>query len=181
MLEMVVALVILMVGLLTLASAVGYAMMVSNRGRNITNTKLLVASVLEQMENLRNTKELTFGQIANTGSPLLDATGATRTFSGFQTGFQKVSSVPGPDGIYGTTDDLADAGPDATFGTPDDTTNESLARAGIYREIVITEVPGNTNLRKIQVTIRYPGGDGIERRISGVSYLNNDARSNFNH
>ncbi len=178
-LEMTVALIILMVGLLTLASSVGYALMVSNSGRNVTNTKLLVASVLEQMENLRNTKELTFGQIANTGSYLHDATGATRTFNGFQTGFQPVSTVPGPDGIYGTSDDMLDPGPDNLFGTADDTTNGNLAYTGYYREIVITQVAGNTNLRRIQVTIRYPGGDGRVRSITGVSYLNNDARSNF--
>src|SRR5690348_15834232 len=85
-LEMVVAMMVLMVGLLALAASIGYAVMVSNKGRNLTNTKLLVVSVLEQMETLRNTQELTFGQIANTGQ--VDNTGSTKNFPGFPTGFQ---------------------------------------------------------------------------------------------
>jgi len=51
-LEMVVAMLVLTVGLLGLAASIGYAVTVSNRGRNLTNTKLLVVSLLEQMETL---------------------------------------------------------------------------------------------------------------------------------
>src|SRR5678816_2199471 len=65
LLETVVAMVILSTALLGVASAIGYALMVSNSGRGVTNTKLLVVSVLEQMETLRNNGQLTFGQIAN--------------------------------------------------------------------------------------------------------------------
>src|SRR5437870_2634913 len=85
-LEMVVAMLLLTIGLLGLAASIGFAVTVSNRGRNLTNTKLLVVSLLEQMETLRNTQELTFDQIANVGS--VDNTGATRNFAGFPTGFQ---------------------------------------------------------------------------------------------
>src|SRR3954471_18884480 len=90
LIEMVVAMLIMLVGLLALASAIGYAFMASNRGRNITNTKLLVVAILEQMETLRNTQQLTFGQISNTGS--VDNTGAPQNFGGFATTFQPVSS-----------------------------------------------------------------------------------------
>src|SRR5712691_157696 len=109
-LEMVVAMLILTVGLLGLAAAIGYAVTVSNKGRNLTNGKLLVVSLMEQMETLRNTEELTFGQIANQGQ--VDNTGATRTFNGFPTGFQTLSINPGPDGIFGTDDDMINPGPD---------------------------------------------------------------------
>src|SRR6266566_6811188 len=68
-LEMVVAMLVLTVGLLGLAASIGYAVTVSNKGRNITNTKLLVVSCLEQMETLRNTQQLSFAQIANVGDP----------------------------------------------------------------------------------------------------------------
>src|SRR5882762_11194852 len=67
LLEMVVAATLLTVGLLGVASAIGYAMVASNHGRSITNTKLLAVSILEQMETLRDTGNLTFGQIANVG------------------------------------------------------------------------------------------------------------------
>lgn len=175
LLEMVVAMVVLMVGLLALASAVGYALNVTNSGRNVTNTKLLIVSVLEQMENLRNTKELTFGQIANAGS--VDNSGATTNFAGFQTGFQSVSTSPGPDGMYGTADDLTNPGPDGVYGTSDDFTDQSLARTGYQRQIAITSL--SSTLKRIEVTIQYPGGDGRTRTLQGVSYLDDDAHNNF--
>lgn len=177
MLEMVVALMLVTVGLLGLAGAAGYALTVSNRGRNVTNTKLLVVSILEQMETLRNTKDLTFGQIANQGQ--VDNTGAAQPFAGFSSNFQAVSMNPGPDGIYGTDDDLLDAGPDGVYGTADDFTNPALARAGYTRQVQISFLGGNPNLKRIQVTLRYPSSSGQIEQLTGVSYLNNDARSNF--
>jgi len=176
-LEMVVAMLILTVGLLGLAAAIGYAVTVSNKGRNLTNSKLLVVSVLEQMETLRNTKELTFGQIANQGA--VDNTGATRSFNGFPTDFQPLSINPGPDGIFGTADDLINPGPDNIYGTSDDFTDPTWAIAGYTRQITITQLGGNPNLKRIQVTLRYPDPSGSMRDLVGVSYLNNDTRSNF--
>jgi Tfp pilus assembly protein PilE len=176
MLEMVVAMMVLMVGLLALASAVGYALSVSNSGRNVTNTKLLVVSVLEQMENLRNTRELTFGQLANTNE--VDNTGSTVAFGGFLAGLQDVTKTPGPDGIYGTADDKTSPGPNGTYGDSDDVPNDSsLVVAGYKRQIAVTVL--DTGLKKIEVTLQYPGGDGRVRTMKGSSYLNDDARSNY--
>jgi hypothetical protein len=172
---MVVAMLILTVGLLGLAAAIGYAVTVSNRGRNLTNTKLLVVSLLEQMETLRNTKELTFGQIANAGS--VDNTGASRNFGGFPTGFQQLSINPGPDGIFGTSDDLINPGPDNVYGTVDDFIDSTWGVPGYQRQITITNL--NPNLKRIQVVLRYPDTAGQLRDLEGVSYLNNDTRANF--
>jgi type II secretory pathway pseudopilin PulG len=174
-LEMVVAMLLMLLGLLALASVVGYAFMVSNKGRNITNSKLLVVSILEQIETLRNTKQLTYGQINNTGA--VDNSGSRQVFSGFPIEFQPVSQNPGPDSIFGTTDDLVDAGTDGDYGTQDDFTNQSLARPGYSRQIIIT--PLNPNLKRIQVTLRYPGDKGKIYSKVGVSYLNNDVRGNY--
>ena len=175
LLEMVVAMLIMLISLLALAAAIAFALAVSNKGRTVTNTKLLVVSILEQMETLRNTKQLTYGQISNTGH--VDNTGATTNFAGFPTDFIQISVNPGPDGIFGTTDDLVDAGPDAVYGTNDDYVNPSLARRNYTRQIIIT--PLSDNLKKIQVTLRYPRPDGGFDSIEGISYLNNDAHSNF--
>lgn len=174
-LEMVVAMLVLTVGLLALATSIGYAVSVSNMGRNVTNTKLLVVSLLEQMETLRNTQELTFGQIANVGS--VDNTGAVRNFNGFPTGFQAISINPGPDGIWGTSDDLINPGADNVYGDGDDFTDPSWGINGYSREIVISNL--NPNLKRIQVTVRYPDAGGQMRSLVGVSYLNNDTRANF--
>ena len=174
-LEMVVAMLVLTVGLLALATSIGYAVSVSNMGRNVTNTKLLVVSLLEQMETLRNAQELTFGQIANAGA--VDNTGAVKVFAGFPVGFQPISTNPGPDGIWGTNDDLINPGADNVYGTSDDFTDPSLGVSGYSREIVITNL--NPNLKRIQVTVKYPDSGGQVRSLVGVSYLNNDARQNF--
>lgn len=157
-LEMVVAMMVLTVGLLGLAAAIGYAVTVSNKGRNVTNSKLLVVSILEQMETLRNTNQLTFRQIANVGS--VDNTGASTTFAGFPSAFQNVTTNPGADGIYGTADD-----------------DQTTAVPGFTRQIQITSL--NTNLKRIQVTLQYPDTNGQTQQLVAVSYLNNDDRTNF--
>jgi type II secretory pathway pseudopilin PulG len=174
-LEMIVAMLVLTIGLLGLAASIGYAVTVSNKGRNLTNSKLLVVSLLEQMETLRNTQQLTFGQIANAGS--VDNTGASRAFAGFPNGFQTLSINPGPDGIFGTADDLINPGPDNIYGTSDDFVDTTWAVAGYQRQVLITNL--NPNLKRIQVTVRYPDSGGQLRDLVGVSYLNNDDRSNF--
>jgi hypothetical protein len=174
-LEMVVAMLVLTIGLLGLAASIGYAVTVSNKGRNLTNSKLLVVSLLEQMETLRNTEELTFGQIANQGQ--VDNTGATRTFIGFPTAFQPLSINPGPDGIFGTSDDLINPGPDNIYGTSDDFIDNTWSVPGYQRQISITNL--SANLKRIQVTLRYPDSGGQLHYLVAVSYLNNDTRSNF--
>lgn len=174
-LEMVTAMLILTIGLLGLAASIGYAVTVSNKGRNLSNTKLLVVSTLEQMENLRNTEQLTYGQIANVGS--VDNAGAARNFNGFPTGLQPLSRNPGPDGIFGTTDDLVSPGPNNTYGDFDDFTDPTLGLAGFSRQIAITSL--NANMKRIEVTVRYTDPGGQLRNLVAVSYLNNDTRSNF--
>jgi type II secretory pathway pseudopilin PulG len=174
-LEMVVSMMILTIGLLGLAGAIGYAVTVSNKGRNVTNSKLLVVSVLEQMENLRNTSQLTFGQIANTGQQ--NNTGAARNFGGFPNTFMPVSINPGPDGIWGTSDDLRNPGANNIYGDGDDFDDPSWGAPGFSRQILITDL--NADLKRIQVTLQYPDVNGQTQSLVGVSYLNNDDRTTF--
>lgn len=167
LLEMVVAMVIVTVGLLGVASAISYALLASNRGRGVTNAKMLVVSVLEQMETLRNTRELSFEEISNTQQP-------GSTFTGFPYAdgvFRPVSTVPGADGIYGTDDDLR-------VGTVDDMT---LARPGVSRQIKITTFPSNPYLKKIEVTLRYSPNGGETKEVVGVSYLQDDSHGTYIH
>ena len=167
--------IVLMIGLLGLVASMAWGLSMSKRLRFMTDTKMTITSMLEQMETLRNTKRLTFGQIANQGQ--VDNTNAARPFAGFPTGFQPVSVNPGPDGIYGTSDDLISPGLDQIYGTSDDFSNPTLARPSFTREIVISSL--GTNLKKIQITMRYPGRNQEVQELVGVSYLNNDASSNF--
>src|SRR5437762_993623 len=172
LLEMVVAMVIVTIGLLGVASAISYALAATNRGRSITNSKLLVVSILEQMETLRDTGQLHFNEISNSqvvGSP----------FTGFSSGFQPVSTIPGPDGIFGTADDLISPGPDRVYGTADDVTDPSLAVPGVTREILITTLPDNDYLKKIQVTLRYSPNGGETRELVCSGYLNDNEHGNY--
>lgn len=181
LLEMVVAMFILTIGLLGVASAVGYALMVSNSGRGLTNSKLLVVSALEQMETLRDSEQLNFAEISAIPQP------SPSTFLGFPTTFLPVSTTPGPDFVYGTADDPG-------------VINPALALPGVQRQILITDV--SPTLKRIKVTLRYSpngrtspmhvgmcdntllygdltGGDRETRCLSCVSYLNDDLHGNY--
>ena len=175
LLEMVVAMTVLSVGMLGVGSAIGYALMATNNGRSITNTKLLVVSVLEQMETLRDTGNLTFGQIANQGG--VDNSGTDTVFAGFPVGFQSISTEPGPDGVFGTDDDRIAQGPDGVYGTGDDFTDQSRVIQGVSRQIVITNLSGT--LKRIEVTVRFQASGGHTQEIQGVSYLNDDSHGNY--
>lgn len=176
MIEMCIAMVILFVGLMAAATAISYALMASNRGRTITNNKLLIMSVIEQMETLRNTKQLTFAQIANVNN--VDNTGADTVFAGFPATDQFVSMNPGPDGIFGTADDFTSPGPDGVYGTVDDKLNDqTLLRPGYTRKIEISTL--SSNIKKITVTVTYPGPANSKVTLKATSYLNNDAQSNY--
>jgi prepilin-type N-terminal cleavage/methylation domain-containing protein len=167
LLEMVVAILIMTIALLGVASAISYALMASNRGRGVTNAKMLVVSILEQMETLRDTRALTFDEISNT-----QVSGSA--FTGFPysaTDFRPVSTVPGRDGVFGTADDL--------WGPTGTTDNPLLARPGVTRQILITPFPTNPFIKKIQVTLRYQAGGGKMADLVGVSYLNDDSHGTY--
>jgi prepilin-type N-terminal cleavage/methylation domain-containing protein len=169
LLELVVAMVIVTIGLLGVASAISYALIASNRGRGVTNSKTLIVSILEQMETLRNTRQLTFEQISNTRQ-------GNSNFHGFpytDGDFRPVSTVPGADGIFGSEDDLW-----VGTSTTDDLT---LARPGVTRQIKITTFPTNPYLKKIQVTLRYSPTAGETRELVGISYLQDDAHGTYIH
>ena len=163
LLEMVIAMVILTVGLLGVASAIGYALMASNRGRGLTNAKLVVASTLEQMETLRNTGQLNFDEISNS-----QVTGSS--FTGFPTTFLPVTTLPGPDFVFGTVDD-----------------DQTVVVPGVTRQILITPLcPGGTatcvnpTLKRIQVTLNYSSNGGTtQQQLVGISYLNDNAHGNY--
>jgi hypothetical protein len=80
-------------------------------------------------------------------------------------------------GFSGTTDDFISPGADNVYGTGDDFTDTSLALSGFSREIVISDL--SPNLKRVQVTVRYPDGGGQLRNLVAVSYLNNDTRAIF--
>ncbi len=165
LLEAVVAMVLLLIASLGLAAVFSYSMAANNISRNVTRSKQIIAGMGEQIETLRNTGQLTFGQIANQGAANFDATGALYPFAGFPSGFLPVKSDPGPDGIYGTDDDV------------DDLIDPSRNVKGYSRRILITSL--NPYLKRVETTLQYPGNGGTTQQLVGITYLNNDARGTF--
>lgn len=172
--EAVCAIFVLTIGLMGTAAAITYALEFGSISRNVTSAKSVIVSMIEETETLRNSRRLEFRQIANVGA--VNNNGTINPFSGFSTGFNSVSQNPGADGVNGTDDDLIDAGVDGIFGTPDDFPNQALIRQGYEREITITSLGGSTTIKKIQIKVRYVGRAGKRGEITGVAYLNDEAR-----
>jgi prepilin-type N-terminal cleavage/methylation domain-containing protein len=170
--EVVAAIFIVTIGLMGTAAAITYALEFGAISRNVTSAKSVIISSIEEIETLRNARRLEFKQIANVGA--VNNAGTTNTFSGFSTGFQAVSKEPGRDGVNGTADDFIARGADEIFGTADDFNNPELARAGYRRRIEITNL--SDSIKEILITVQYVGRAGKVGEISGVCYLNDEAR-----
>lgn len=161
LIEMIIALEILSIGLLGAAAVVAFALQTSAFSRNTTESKMMMSAMLEQVETLRNTGQLTFGQIANVNQVTNPPN--RQPFTGFRTDFAPISTAPGADGVYGTADDGA-ADPNKTQ---------------YSRRVLISLVsPNNPYLKRVEVAVRYPGFNGKIRETSMSGYLNDDQRSN---
>ncbi len=160
LIESICAIAILTIGLMGTAAAVSAAMKFTLMGRNVTKAKAIALAQIEQIHSLRDSRRLSFKQIANVGG--VNNVGSDLTFTGFTTGFQQVANAPGPDGIYGTADDLL----------------PPLAGDFGYTRQVVIAFPSATiiDLKEIVVTVRYPGADGQTYQLSCTSYINNDLK-----
>jgi hypothetical protein len=137
--DVVIATMILLVGILTLGAALTAALVRTTSGESYLRAKALASSTLESVMSARYVRianqPYTFDAIQNVGS----GPGV------FVTGRQAVHQLPGPDGLFGTADD-----------------NGPLLD-GFERQIVITDVnnplrpspPNPITERQISVTIFY--------------------------
>jgi prepilin-type N-terminal cleavage/methylation domain-containing protein len=174
LLETIIALLIITIGLLGTVATVTYSLQMTTASRNIGTAKLMIISTFEEIETLRNDATLEFKQIGNVGN--VDNTQTKYQFSGFSVGIQSVSMNPGRDRIYGTDDDLIDAGTDQVFGTADDFQNDSLIRSGYQREIIISPLPNQPEIKKVEVKIRYFSVGGSSQEVNGICYINDNYR-----
>ncbi len=170
--EAVVAIFVVTIGLIGTAAAITYALEFGAISRNVSSAKSVIISTIEEMETLRNAQRLSFRQITRVGA--VNNTGAATPFSGFSTGFRPVSTEPGADGVNGTADDLFERGADGVLGTADDVENPALIRAGYQRQIEITNL--SDTLKKIEIKVQYVGRAAKVGEITGVFYLNDEAR-----
>lgn len=172
LIETIIAIFVLTIGLIGAAAAITYSLQFTTLSRNVLSAKQIIVGSIEEIEALRNAQRLDFKQIANVGN--VDNTGSPLAFSGFSVGFKPVSVNPGPDGVNGTDDDLLGAGVDGVYGTADDIDDISLARQGYQRRITVTNL--SNSLKKVEIKVRYAGTNGGIGELTGVCYLNDEAR-----
>jgi prepilin-type N-terminal cleavage/methylation domain-containing protein len=154
LIEVLIAMVVLTVGLVSLLSVFGLAMAATQTSQQDMIAKQLANESLESIMTARNSSQLAWDQLQNVGQG--DGNGI------FVTGL-KPMNLPGADGIYGTTDDsgtrqqLHDPGPDGIFGNSDDV---YIPLVGYQRQIQFSDVQdqnGNTigTVRGITITVQY--------------------------
>lgn len=154
LLEVLISMTVMAVGLVSLLSVFGLAMATTQTSQQDMIAKQLANESLESIVTARNSGQLAWDQIQNVGQG--DGNGI------FMTGMQQIN-MPGPDGIYGTTDDsgtrqvLHDPGPDGIFGTADDVL---VPLTGYQRQVQfspVTDANGNVmgDVRAITITVQY--------------------------
>lgn len=149
--DVMIAIVVLMVGILALLSGMSGAVLMSKGQENQLNAKQIAASTMESIMSLKETDPNRLGwvTVGNVGSNLDPVTGLPRGL--FVNGEQAVRADAGSDEVLGTADDSGATIP------------------GLTREIVITDqcdpdrpspncpTPGTlaVRIRTVAVTIRY--------------------------
>lgn len=157
--DVMIALVILMFGVLAMLAAVSWSLVQANGHEQQVLAKQVATSTLESIMSVKETDPLRLGwpAVGNVGSNPDPASGVNQGI--FVTGFQPVR---------------VDAGPDQVIGTADDT---GTTVTQLQRRIVITDVcdpdrpspvictPAGTapvRMRAVEVTVRYNIG-GLQR------------------
>ena len=164
LLEAMISIVVLSVGVLSLAAVYAQGIMFANSSQFDYIAEKKAEEAVETIFTARDTKLLTWAQIANVSQggvfvdgprPLLD---------------------PGPDGLVGTADDnaalpdqiIVGPGADGVLGTSDD--DVVNLNPWMTRTIAIVPVTGEANLRQITVTINYTLGPS-QRTYTLISYI----------
>lgn len=164
LIEAMLSIVILAFGVLSLAAVYAQGIMYTTMSQYNYIAEKKAEEAVETIFTSRDTKVLTWAQIANISQGGV-----------FKDGAQPLLD-PGPDGLVGTADDNAaipdtiimGPGPDGILGTADD---EIINLNSIMtRTIAFSAVNGETNLRQITVTITYRFGK-VQNTYTLISYI----------
>lgn len=162
LLEVVISMAVLTIGLVSLLGVFGLAMATTQTSQQDMIAKQLGNEALESIITARNTSQMNWDDVQNSGSTNCPNLG-TSTCGIFLTGSQPMYNA-GADGIYGTSDDasagaevLREPGPDGIYGNSNDVL---IPLTGYQRTIVFTplsDAQGNpvASLRGVTVTIQY--------------------------
>ena len=155
LLETLIAIVVLMIGLLAVLATFALAIGNTQSVQYDSIARQKAAEAVESIYTARQTSQITFDKIQNIGA------GAGI----FVVGFTPMTDA-GPDGLDNTGDDTPAAairlpGPS---GVITNTASDVLVDLGNFsRQVQITNVAGNPNVRQITVTVRYPVPQGWYR------------------
>jgi prepilin-type N-terminal cleavage/methylation domain-containing protein len=174
--EVMIAIVILSVGILTVVAGFATALASTQNAQQNLIARQKALEALESIFTARNTQQITFSQIANLGSGGIFSSGALPLWSA------------GNDGLVNTADDLPFAaqgvcpagpecitlpGPDGILGTADD---DAMSLGNFTRQIQINPVlqadgSVNPNLKQVIVTVSYTTTGPIPRSYSVTALI----------
>ena len=168
LLEAMIAIVILSFGILSLAAVYAQGIQVANMTQMDYIAEKKAEEAVETIFAARDSKLLLWTNIRN-------ATGLGGTTDGVFLVPPQPLLAAGPDGLYGTADDdaanpdtvIMSAGPDQILGTADDVV---MSLKNMTRTIAIIDVPGESGLRQISITITYTVGS-MSRQYTLVSFI----------
>jgi prepilin-type N-terminal cleavage/methylation domain-containing protein len=162
LIETIVAVVILSFGILSLAATMADSIAYMNGSQADYIAQQKAEEGVESVFFARDSKLYTWAQIENASNGGIFLDGPAPLLH------------PGANGIVGTIQDQAnnpdvivEPGPDGVLGTADDI---RLPLSNFTRQIVITDVPNEPNLRQIQITIQYTAGR-FRRQYTLTSYI----------
>jgi len=160
LIEVMISMVILTVGLLSLASVVGLVMSATQTSQQDMIAKQLANEAYESIVTARNSSQITWDDIQNVGSANCPLSGAA-SCGIFQTGTNPIY-LPATAGVYagivgtsvhGAAQTLREPGPNGTYGNSDDVI---LPLTNYQRSILITELnPPVPTLRSVTITMTY--------------------------
>ena len=178
MIEVMIAIVVMSVGMLAVVASIATAVAATQSAQEDLVARHKALEALESIYTARNSQQVAFTAINNTGNGGIFLSGAQPLL------------CAGPDGLVGTTDDVPCTtsggvacpnggaecwvlpGPDGVLGTADDTT---MSLANFTRTITISQVllssgAVNDNMMAVSVAVSYTK-DGLPARTYTVNGL----------
>ncbi|MGA9968007.1 MAG: prepilin-type N-terminal cleavage/methylation domain-containing protein [Terriglobales bacterium] len=154
LIEVMISIALLTIGLLSLLGIFGVAMAATQTSQENNTAKLLADEAMEGILTARETANISWAQINNTGSGGI-----------FLPGFQPIDCA-GVDGLIGTADDAAcgpqileQPGPSGVYvGTcPPDVCNNltNFTRQILISPVIVGGGPPSPTLRQVTITIQY--------------------------
>lgn len=168
LIETMIAIVVLTFGILALAGVFAQGVLVANMTQMDYIAQKKAQEAIETIYAARDSKQQPWANIRN-------VLGVSGNDGGIFLDGMRPLVYPGPDGLYGTADDvlispdvvILGPGPDGQLGTADDVV---LSLNGMTRTITITDVPNEPNLRQITITMDYRVGHTV-RQYTLLSYI----------